>query len=62
MISGAMNFVSEEPAFPAPKMPMAVPCRSLLNHAEVYAMPTANEPPATPMNSPSSRYCQYSVA
>ena len=25
-------------------------------------MPTANEPPATPMNKPSTRYCQYSVA
>ena len=25
-------------------------------------MPTANEPPATPMNRPSTRYCQYSVA
>ena len=25
-------------------------------------MPTANEPPATPMNNPSTRYCQYSVA
>ena len=35
MISGAMNFVSEEPALPAPKMPIAVPCRSLLNQADV---------------------------
>ena len=25
-------------------------------------MPTANEPPAIPMKSPSTRYCQYSVA
>ena len=35
MISGAMNFVSEDPALPAPKMPIAVPCRSLLNQADV---------------------------
>jgi hypothetical protein len=35
MMSGAMNLVSDEPALPAPKMPIAVPCRSLLNHAEV---------------------------
>ncbi len=35
MMRGAMNLVSEEPALPAPKMPIAVPWRSLLNQAEV---------------------------
>jgi hypothetical protein len=35
MISGAINLVSDDPALPAPKMPIAVPCRSLLNQVEV---------------------------
>ena len=61
-IDGAINLVSAAPAFPAPKIPIAKPCLLRSNHFATYAIPTENEPPATPTNKPSTRKCQYSVA
>ena len=45
---GPMNFVTDAPTLPAPKMPSAKPCRPRLNHAEFHAVPTEKELPAKP--------------
>src|SRR5512139_492914 len=59
---GASSLVNAAPVLPAPKIPIASPWRSLGNQRAQYAMPTVNEPPAMPTNSPTTRKCQNAVA
>ena len=52
MISGAMNLVSEEPALPAPKMPIAVPCSLFGKKMLVDGMYDEKSPPPMPHKKP----------
>ncbi|MNH22971.1 hypothetical protein D3C81_2038280 [compost metagenome] len=55
--TGASNAAKTVPELPAPAMPIALPWCCGGYHCEASGSDTANEAPATPRNTPSSRAC-----
>lgn len=60
--SGVTNRLTAAPHVPAPNTPIASPRRFGGKKRATYGVPTANDAPTQPRNSPITRNCQSCVA